>query len=105
LSTSGRIFAKRPVERGQAQSICDERHTFLKEQVPEDGVCGHLGVYGDDAAPDDLVSGVGGEEVVDALVDVVEAGVDLLEAAPLGEVCCTDEHGAGRHERETCRGS
>ncbi|KAI9455310.1 hypothetical protein HD554DRAFT_2042818 [Boletus coccyginus] len=63
FSTRGRIFAKRPVENG------------------------------DDATPDDLISGMRGEEVVDALVDVVKGIVDLLEPAPLGEVCCTGQHG------------
>jgi len=70
-----------------------EGRTFLKEKVPEDRVCRHLGIDGDDATPDNLISGVGGEEVVDALVDVVKGVVDLLEPAPLGEVCCTGQHG------------
>ena len=88
-----------------SDGVDSEGRTFLKEKVPEDGVCGHLGVDGDDATPDDLVSGMGGKEVVDALVDVVKVGVHFLEAAPLGEVCCTDERGKGGHEGETCRGS
>lgn len=64
----------------------EERRTFLKEKVAEDGISRHLGVDSDDAAPDDLVARVGGEEVIDAVVDVVKAVVYLLDTAPLCEV-------------------
>lgn len=38
---------------------------------------------------------MGGEEVVDALVNVVKVVVYLLEPAALGEICETDQHGRG----------
>lgn len=78
----------------------DERPTFLKEKIPEDGISGHLGVDGDDATPDDLVPCMGGEEVVDALVDLVKVVVYLLEPAPLGEVWCTISVGESMRVRD-----
>ena len=82
----------------------DKRHTLLKEKIPEDGIGGHLGVDGDDAAPDNLIPWMGGEQVVDAIVDVIKVMVDLLEPAPLGDVWHTISVEEGPYEQETCRG-
>jgi len=72
----------------------ERRNTFLEKFIPKNGICRHFSENTDDTASDVVGLEVCLIETAEALVDVWEIGMDLLETASRIEVYTTDQSSA-----------